>query len=63
MEVKKEVKYPIKYAVMPIEEQIGWYPGLNELEREYSVVANIVSKCYVIREDKEYLQDGTLKIK
>ena len=34
MKVKKELKYPIKYAVMPIEEQIGWYPGLNELERE-----------------------------
>ena len=27
--------YPIKYAVMPIIEQTGWYPGLNELEREY----------------------------
>lgn len=63
MEVKKELKYPIKYAVMPIKEQIGWYPGLHELERECDVVANIVSKCYVIREDKEYLQDGTLKIK
>ncbi len=63
MKVKKELKYPIKYAVMPIEEQIGWYPGLNELEREYDVVVNIVSKCYVIREEKEYLQDGTFKIK
>lgn len=62
MEVKKELKYPIKYAIMPIKEQTGWYPGLNELEREYGVVVNIVSKCYVIGEEKEYLGDGTFQI-
>lgn len=62
MEVKKELKYPIKYAVMSIEEQIGWYPGLNELKREYGVVANIVSKCYVIEERKEFLSNGNFKI-
>lgn len=57
------LKYPIKYAVMEMEEQIGWYPGLNELEREYGVVANIVSKCYVIRSQTEYLNDGRSKTK
>ncbi len=60
---KKDLKYPIKYAVMPIKEQIGWSNGLNELEREYGVVANIVSKCYVIGEQKKYSSDGTIEIK
>lgn len=62
MKVEKELKYPIKYAIMPIEEQTGWYPGLNELERVYDVVANIVSKCYVVGERKTYLSDGTFEI-
>lgn len=47
---------------MPNEEQTGWIPGLHELEREFDVVAYIVSKCYVIREKKEYFSDGTSKI-
>lgn len=34
--------YPVEYAVMPIEEQIGWYSGLYELEREYDVAVYIV---------------------
>lgn len=62
MEEKRELKYPIKYVVMPIEEQIGWAPGINESEREYDVVANIVTKCYVIGEHKKYRSDGTIKI-
>lgn len=62
MEERKEVKYPIKYAIMPIEEQVGWYTGLNQLEREYGVVVNIVSKCYVISEKKTYLSNGTYEI-
>ena len=45
--------YPIKYAVMPIVEQTGWYPGLNELAREYGVVCYIVSKCYVVGREEE----------
>lgn len=60
---KNNLKYPIKYAVMPIEEQVGWSHGLNELEPEYGVVANIVAKCYVIGERKKYFSDGTLEIK
>ena len=50
--------YPIKYAVMPIVEQTGWYPGLNELEREYGVVCYIVSKCYVVGREEEYNMYG-----
>jgi len=53
--------YPIKYAVMPIYEQVGWNHGLNELEREYDIVAYIVSKCFIISETKKYKIDGSLK--
>lgn len=63
MKLNKNLKYPIKYTVMPIEQQISWSPGLNELKREYEVVVHIVSKCYVIGERKEYDKDGNLKIK
>ena len=50
--------YPIKYAVMPIIEQTGWVPGLNELEREYGIVCYIVSKCYVIGREEKYNRYG-----
>lgn len=53
--------YPIRYAVRPIIEQIGWSHGLNELEREYGTVAYIVSKCYVVSFTKNYLQNGEEK--
>ena len=53
--------YPIKYAAMPIIEQTGWVPGLNELEREYWIVCYIVSKCYVVgREEKYNMYGNTL---
>lgn len=61
MDEKNNLKYPIKYAVMSIKEQIGLTPGLNELYGRYSIVANIVSKCYVISEKKEYLKDGRIE--
>lgn len=50
--------YPIKYAVIPMYEQTGWIHGLNELERDYNIVAYIVSKCYLISETKEYSGNG-----
>ena len=51
--------YPIKYAVIPMIEQVGWLDGINELERNYETVYYIVSKCYVVGEDKKYNIDGT----
>lgn len=51
----KQNKYPITYAVMPITEQVDWYPGLNELEREYGTVAYIISKCYLISEKRSIM--------
>ena len=50
--------YPIKYAVMPIIEQTGQYPGLHELEREYGIVCYIVSKCYVVGREEKYNRYG-----
>ena len=54
--------YPIKYALIPMIEQVGWVSGLNELEREYDVVCYIVSKCYLIDEVKKYHLDGSYDI-
>lgn len=54
--------YPIKYALIPMIEQVGWAPGLNELEREYGIVCYIASKCYVVKETKEYCEDGNSKV-
>lgn len=50
--------YPIKYAAMPIIEQVGWQSGMNELEREYGIVCYIVSKCYLISNIKKYNENG-----
>jgi len=50
--------YPVKYAAMPIIEQIGWSHGLNELERNYDVVCYIVSKCYLLSDKTKYKENG-----
>ncbi len=61
--MQEELKYPIKYAIMPIYEQVGFTHGLNELEKDYDVVCNIVMKCYVISEKKRYYSDGHNEVK
>lgn len=53
--------YPVKYALMPIYEQVGWMSGLHELERSYEVVGYIVSKCYVVSKKVSYLEYGSKK--
>lgn len=50
--------YPIKYAAMPIIEQIGWSHGLNELERKDGIVCYIVSKCYLLNDKIKYRENG-----
>ncbi len=52
--------YPIKYAVIPMIEQVGWSRGMHELERVYDTVCYIVSKCYLIGENKKYRVNGTV---
>lgn len=48
--------YPIKYAVMPIFEQVGW---THEFEKVFDVACYIVSKCYLISEKTKYKENGT----
>ena len=50
--------YPIKYAAMPIIDQVGWSHGVNELERNYDVVCYIVSKCYLVNDKTIYKANG-----
>lgn len=53
--------YPIKYAAMPIIEQVGWSHGLHELERNYDVVYYIVSKCYLLNDKTKYKENGKIE--
>lgn len=53
-----KINYPIKYTAMPIIEQVGWAPGLHELERKYNIVCYIVSKCYLISDLTKYTENG-----
>lgn len=53
-----KINYPIKYAAMPIIEQVGWSQGLHESEREYDIVCYIVSKCHLISDLTKYTEDG-----
>ncbi|MBE6153960.1 MAG: hypothetical protein E7163_00070 [Firmicutes bacterium] len=53
-----KINYPVKYAAMPIIEQVGWSHGLHELEREYDIVCYIVSKCYLINDKTIYAVNG-----
>ena len=53
-----KINYPVKYAAMPIIEQVGWSHGLHQLERNYDVVCYIVSKCYLITEATQHKEDG-----
>lgn len=55
-----KINYPIKYAAMPIIEQVGWSYGLHELERKDDVVCYIVSKCYLISDLTKYTEDGQI---
>lgn len=53
-----KINYPVKYAAMPIIEQVGWSHGLHELERKYDVVCYIISKCYLISDLTKYNENG-----
>ena len=51
--MSKELKYPIKYAVLEVKEQGGWACGYQEITQGY-----IVSKCYVIESGIRYHSNG-----
>lgn len=50
--------YPIKYAAMPVIEQVGLNHGMHDLERNYDVVCYIVSKCYLLSDKTKYKENG-----
>jgi hypothetical protein len=53
-----KINYPVKYAAMPIIEQVGFSHGVNELKRKYDIVCYIVSKCYLLNNSTKYKEDG-----
>lgn len=55
--MKKEINYPIKYAVLKLKEKSGY--GYNS---EETIFGYIVSKCYVIEKSIRYYPDGTNKL-
>ena len=58
-----KINYPIKYALMPIVDQVGWYNGVYGLERNYDTVCYIVSKCYLVGEKIKYNKDEGARLK
>ena len=54
--------YPIRYALMPIYRHDGFYSGFDSVEKDVTLAAYIVSKCYVVGEQKKYLMDGSVKL-
>ncbi len=60
--MEKQQTYPIKYAIMPVKEPIGWDSGVENTTKGYEVATHMVVKCYVIREREIFLEDGSSKI-
>lgn len=51
--MSKELKYPIKYAVLELKEQGGWLVGYKDITQGF-----IVSKCYVVGSEIKYYSNG-----
>ena len=55
----EEVKYPVKYALMPVEAYIT-----NKRGEEFVIdKCYIISKAYVLEEHRKYQEDGTYSVK
>ncbi len=54
--MKKELNYPIKYAVLELKEKGGWSVGYADVTQGF-----IASKCYVIESSTVYYADGSNK--
>ena len=55
--MEKELKYPIKYAILELKENGGWPARYQDLTRGF-----IVSKCYLISSSIEYHSDGKTQV-
>lgn len=51
--MSKELKYPIKYAVLELKEQGGWLNGYEDITQGF-----IVSKCYVVESRLKHFSSG-----
>ena len=55
----EEVKYPVKYALMPVKTY-----RTNKMGEEYITdICYLISKAYVIEEHRKYQEDGTYSVK
>lgn len=54
--------YPIRYAVMALYEPTRLVYENKRFEKEYNVVAHIVSKCFVIQTIENNFENGTKKV-
>lgn len=57
----KENNFPIKYALQPIRDQLGWEKRSFGLEPEYEFIFYVISKCYLVGESIKYYGDGSKK--
>lgn len=53
----RDLKYPIKYAILELKENGGWLNNYEDITQGY-----IVSKCYVMESSIKYFRDGTSKL-
>ena len=63
MNDKQKLNYPVKYAILSIKTVFFSDCGFCESEQDFDTITNIVLKCYVVGERKEYLSDGSFKKK
>jgi hypothetical protein len=54
---KKNINYPIKYAVLELKSRGGWLVGFRDITQGF-----IASKCYVVETNIVYHQDGSHSI-
>lgn len=55
--MSRELKYPVKYAILELKEQGGWLVGYENITQGF-----IVSKCYVVGTNIKYYSNGENEI-
>lgn len=63
MNNEQNLNYPVKYAILSVKTAFSSDHGFCESEQDSDTITNIVLKCYVVGERKEYLSDGGFKKK
>lgn len=55
--MNEELKYPQKFAVLPVEERLGWGGGYEKVTRGF-----VASKCYLVEAKTTYCPNGERKV-